>query len=359
MICPKCGNSLPEGAAFCPSCGSTLGDASAPQSSFQQPASQSPFQSTSQSQSPFQPQGQSQPPFQQSASQSPFQPQGQSQSPFQQQASSDFQQQSKGQSPFQPQSPSSFQSQGQSPFQQQAPSGFQASNPGGPNDPSSQSYYQPSGSGYFNDPAPKKKSKKPLIIGVVAGVVALIAIVLLVIFVVLPAFSGGSEGEKGGAPVTSEQKADGVHDSVDGIIDEMNDSTDKLIAGKFSTDAYDEWIDVIGDLAPKDAREAFIDGAGDETGIEELGVLLDYMDMEIVFDQGEELSSSELDDINDELADAGSSAEATSGYNVSMEMTATLLEDMNGFEAGETQSETQDESDLYIIEIDGSWYLWG
>ncbi len=358
MNCPKCGSSLSDGATFCPNCGSMLGGAPASQSPFQpqsdyqkqsrpgfQQQSQSPFQQQPQSQSPFQQQPQtgfqqqSQSPFQ-SQSQSPFQQQSQPRPDFQQQPQTGFQQQS--QSPFQSQPQSPFQQQSQSPFQQQPQPDFQSS-----------------GSSYYNYPAPKKKSKKPLIIGIAAGVVALIAIVLLVIFVVLPAFNGGSEGEKGGAPVTNEQEAGNVHDSVDSVIDEMNDSTDKLIAGEFSADAYDEWLDAFGDLAPEDAREAFIEDAGDDTGIEEFGAALEYMDLELVFDQGEELSSGELDDINAELADAGSSAEATSGYHVSLEVTATLLEDMNGHDAGETESQTQDESDLYVIEVDGSWYLWG
>ena len=359
MNCPKCGSSLSDGATFCPNCGSMLGGAPASQSPFQP---QSDYQKQSrpgfqqQSQSPFQQQPQSQSPFQQpqtgfqQQSKSPFEQQPQSQPPFQQQPQTGFQQQS--QSPFQSQSQSPFQQQSQPrpPFQQQPQTGFQQQ---------PQPDFQSSGSSYYNYPAPKKKSKKPLIIGIAAGVVALIAIVLLVIFVVLPAFNGGSEGEKGGAPVTNEQEAGNVHDSVDGIIDEMNDSTDKLIAGEFSADAYDEWLDAFGDLAPEDAREAFIEDAGDDTGIEEFGAALEYMDLELVFDQGEELSSSELDDINEELADAGSSAEATSGYHVSLEVTATLLEDMNGHDAGETESQTQDESDLYVIEVDGSWYLWG
>ena len=383
MNCPKCGSSLSDGATFCPNCGSMLGGAPASQSPFQpqsdyqkqsrpgfQQQSQSPFQQQPQSQSPFQQpqtgfQQQSKSPFQQQPqagfqqqsqagfqqqSQSPFGQQPQTQSPFQQQSQPrpGFQQQP--QTGFQQQSQSPFQSQPQSPFQQQSQSPFQQQ---------PQPDFQSSGSSYYNYPAPKKKSKKPLIIGIAAGVVALIAIVLLVIFVVLPAFNGGSEGEKGGAPVTNEQEAGNVHDSVDSVIDEMNDSTDKLIAGEFSADAYDEWLDAFGDLAPEDAREAFIEDAGDDTGIEEFGAALEYMDLELVFDQGEELSSGELDDINAELADAGSSAEATSGYHVSLEVTATLLEDMNGHDAGETESQTQDESDLYVIEVDGSWYLWG
>lgn len=375
MNCPKCGSSLSDGATFCPNCGSMLGGAPASQSPFQpqsdyqkqsrpgfQQQSQSPFQQQPQSQSPFQQpqtgfQQQSKSPFEQQSqagfqqqSQSPFGQQPQTQSPFQQQSQPrpGFQQQP--QTGFQQQSQSPFQSQPQSPFQQQSQSPFQQQ---------PQPDFQSSGSSYYNYPAPKKKSKKPLIIGIAAGVVALIAIVLLVIFVVLPAFNGGSEGEKGGAPVTNEQEAGNVHDSVDSVIDEMNDSTDKLIAGEFSADAYDEWLDAFGDLAPEDAREAFIEDAGDDTGIEEFGAALEYMDLELVFDQGEELSSGELDDINAELADAGSSAEATSGYHVSLEVTATLLEDMNGHDAGETESQTQDESDLYVIEVDGSWYLWG
>ena len=41
-----------------------------------------------------------------------------------------------------------------------------------------------------------------------------------------------------------------------------------------------------------------------------------------------------------------------------MDMTMTLLEDMNGYEAGETESQNQDESGIKAIEVDGAWYVW-
>ena len=110
------------------------------------------------------------------------------------------------------------------------------------------------------------------------------------------------------------------------------------------------------------SRSEFRDYMGEmfaSSGVDSFGALLDYVDMEVAFEVGDELSSSELDDLNSTFADdAGVDVEVTSGYHLSMEMTMTLLEDMNGYEAGETESQTQDVSGAYAIEIDGAWYVW-
>ena len=110
------------------------------------------------------------------------------------------------------------------------------------------------------------------------------------------------------------------------------------------------------------SRSEFRDYLGEmfaSSGVDSFGALLDYVDMEVAFEVGDELSSSELDDLNSTFSDdAGVDVEVTSGYHLSMEMTMTLLEDMNGYEAGETESQTQDVSGAYAIEIDGAWYVW-
>ena len=254
-----------------------------------------------------------------------------------------------------------------------------------PQQPSQQGYQQmpqPSYPGpapsYFGEPVPQKKSKTPLIIGIVAGVVALIAIALLVVFVVLPAVNGGSGDEKGDAPVANEQKVDeeepkGVHSSAEAIAEEMTRGFQGAIDDGFSSDSLSDWMDGVLDLMPEDVLEAALDESGmsrsefrdymgemfASSGVDSFGALLDYVDMEVAFEVGDELSSSELDDLNSTFSDdAGVDVEVTSGYHLSMEMTMTLLEDMNGYEAGETESQTQDVSGAYAIEIDGAWYVW-
>lgn len=189
--------------------------------------------------------------------------------------------------------------------------------------------------------------------------------------VVLPGCGGGGSSAPNGDSVESEVES--VHSSAENIADEVSSSFEDVIDNGFSADSIVDWTDSLIDLMPEEAIDAALEQSGmsrsefseklgdtfGSTGIDQLGALLDYIDMEITFEVGDELSSSELDDINTTFSeDVEADIEATSGYHLSMDMTMTVLEDVGGAEAGETESQTQDESGIYVIEIDDSWYVW-
>ena len=215
-----------------------------------------------------------------------------------------------------------------------------------------------------------KKSKTPLIIGIVAGVVVLVAAVLVTIFLVLPALSGGSDAKKDSGP---KAPAD-VHASADAVAEELTSGVDDLISDGFSANALAGGMDRLLELVPEDASDALLDEVGlsrddlregldDVTnsmmGLGDVSLILDYFDIEMTFEVGDEMSERELDEVNDTFAEIGADdVEATSGYQLSAEMSMTALEDMYGIDEGDTESESVDETGIYAIEVDGSWYVW-
>lgn len=201
---------------------------------------------------------------------------------------------------------------------------------------------------------------------------AAVASLALCAAVALPG-CGGVLGFNSSDDTPGQEEVGGVHSSAESIADEVTSGFEAVVDDGFSSDSTSDWVDGLLDLMPEDVLEAALDQSGmsrsefrdylgqmfASTGVDSLGALLDYVDMEVTFEVGDELSSSEIDDINSTFSDdAGVDVEVTSGYHLSMDMTMTLLEDMNGYEAGETESQTQDESGIKAIEVDGAWYVW-
>ena len=204
--------------------------------------------------------------------------------------------------------------------------------------------------------------------------VAAVATLALCSVVMLPGCGGTQQPS---APATGgeqeeQPQVDPVHSSAESIAAEVTESFAPVVDAGFSSDAVNEWMGGILDLMPPDlidaaleesgmSRSEFSDYMGDmfsSSGVESLGPVLEYMDMDIVFSVGEAMDASDIDEINDLLDDAGVGSEVSSGYKLSMEITAMLLEDMGGMAAGESQTQSQDESGFAAIEIDGAWYVW-
>ena len=147
-ICPNCGNPVADGQAFCANCGAaqnmqtTIPEQPPVQPAYEQPPVQNTYEQPQQPQQPQQPYGQPQQPYGQ-----PQQPYGQPQQPY-----------------GQPQQPY-----------------------GQPQQPYGQPYGQP----YAPAQQPKKKSKKGLIIGIIAAV-------LVIILVASCGGGGGGGGSTGG-----------------------------------------------------------------------------------------------------------------------------------------------------------------
>lgn len=189
-------------------------------------------------------------------------------------------------------------------------------------------------------------------IGVLAvGVVAIVAIVLAVTGV----FGGGKRGS-----------AESVADSVESV---YND----LLSSDLDSDAWARFSNGLVDLMHDDAVRAGMEQMGydseEEFGEDLGGALgsamsyasgaLDMVDLSIEVEVGDHMSASEISSMNDNLDYMGLDFEIDDAYELDASITATLLEDYGGYEAGETQSQDMGSTGLSAVEIDGSWYLWG
>lgn len=189
-------------------------------------------------------------------------------------------------------------------------------------------------------------------IGVLAvGVVAIVAIVLAVTGV----FGGGKRGS-----------AESVADSVESVYRD-------LLSSDLDSDAWARFSNGLVDLMHDDAVRAGMEQMGydseEEFGEDLGGALgsamsyasgaLDMVDLSIEVEVGDHMSASEISSMNDNLDYMGLDFEIEDAYELDASITATLLEDYGGYEAGETQSQDMGSTGLSAVEIDGSWYLWG
>lgn len=219
----------------------------------------------------------------------------------------------------------------------------------------------------FPGPTPEK-SKKPLVIGIIVGAIALAAVVLAVFLLVIPGLSTGSEE----SPDVKAQV--NVHESAEAVCDELTRGANDLIADGVGPDALEDGLDLLVELVPEEAavyvskvgssHESLIEGLDRATvqmmGYSNVFALLEYVDVEVSFEVGAELGHSELTRINNYFFRIGAGGvEATAGYRLDVELSVTALEDTGSYEKGESYSETPDDTGIYAIEVNGSWYVWG
>ena len=190
-------------------------------------------------------------------------------------------------------------------------------------------------------PPQKSKGKTGLIVALVAAV----AVVALAIWGIVSCVGGGGHG-------SAQAVADGVNSAVNTVID-----------GDFSADAIQKGMNGLIDLMPQEAvdhelaeqgmtrddlRDEMSSALGDP---DELSSVASLADIEFSATVGAPLDSDELADVNEGLADSGMSANVTEGNHISYSMEISAL--------GQSDSQDMEESGLYAINIDGSWYLWG
>ena len=190
-------------------------------------------------------------------------------------------------------------------------------------------------------PPQKSKGKTGLIVALVAAV----AVVALAIWGIVSCVGGGGHG-------SAQAVADGVNSAVNTVID-----------GDFSADAIQKGMNGLIDLMPQEAVENSLAQQGmtredldDEMSTmlgsaDQLSAVASLADIKFSTSVGAPLDSDELASVNEDLAEAGMSANVTEGNHISFSIEASAL--------GQTQSQDMDESGLYAINIDGSWYLWG
>ena len=212
-------------------------------------------------------------------------------------------------------------------------------------------------------PPQKPKSKTGLIVAIV--VVAVVVVVGLAVWgiVSLVGTQNSSQTVTEGSLGSAQMVPDGPHSSAQKVADGVDSAMDTIIDGDFSADATQRGMDDLVDLMPQEAvdhelaeqgmtrddlRDEMSSALGDP---DELSSVASLADIEFSATVGAPLDSDELADVNEELAEAGMSANVTDGNHISYSMEISAL--------GQSDSQDMEESGLYAINIDGSWYLWG
>ncbi len=191
--------------------------------------------------------------------------------------------------------------------------------------------------------APQKSKGK---VGLIVAAVAAVVVVALAIWgVVSCAGRGGGRG------------------SAQSIADGVTASYNTMIEGNFSADSMQKGVNDLIDLMPQQAVEYSLNEQGitreelNETmmttfeGIEDYTSLTSLVDFKFQASVGAPLSGVELADVNERLNAAGMNVNVTEGNHISYVMT------MDAF--GQQSDQSLDESGLYAINVNGSWYLWG
>ena len=224
---------------------------------------------------------------------------------------------------------------------------------------------QPGGA-YYQGTAPQqgpvmpatKPAKRPfhvtrgMTIGILAvGVVAIVAIVLAVTGV----FGGGGHG-------SAQAVADGVESAFTDLLESDLEGDDwerfgLAIVGLMPEEAVEVSIDEQG----YDSREDFAEYIGESMGssLSYASTYLDMVDLSFEIEVGSRLDSDEIDSMNDSLDALGVDLEVEEAYELEGSITATLLEDFGGYEAGESESSDMGYIGMCAVKIGGSWYLWG
>lgn len=223
---------------------------------------------------------------------------------------------------------------------------------------------QPGGA-YYQGTAPQQgpvmpavqPAKRPfhvtrgMTIGILAvGVVAIVAIVLAL---------GGIFG--------------GGHGSAQSIADSVESAFTDLIASDLEGDDWERFgLDIVSlmpeeaveasiDMQGYDSREDFAEYMGESMGssLSYARTYLDMVDLSFEIEVGGRLDSDEIDSMNDSLDGLGVDLEVEEAYELEGSITATLLEDFGGYEAGESESSDMGYIGMCAVKIGGSWYLWG
>lgn len=190
--------------------------------------------------------------------------------------------------------------------------------------------------------APQKSKGK---VGLIVAAVAAVAVIALAIWGVVSCVGGGGRG------------------SAQSIADGVSASFNTMIEGNFSADSMQEGVSDLIDLMPQEAVEYSLNEQGitreelSETmmtmfeGIEDYTSLTSLIDIKFQASVGAPLAGDELADVNERLNAAGMNVNVTEGNHISYVMT------MDAF--GQQSDQSLDESGMYAININGSWYLWG
>lgn len=196
---------------------------------------------------------------------------------------------------------------------------------------------------------------KKIIIG--AGVVAVIVVIAIIVGIV--SCASGFKGAK----------------TPSDFCVSLNKSMEKVIKDGFSENSAKKFAkDLINMMPPgyvdaycksnnisKDTLDKQIESATGSLGSlgPSLSPYLKSLDIKWTFSATKELSSSTISSINAQFNKVGYTKYATSGYYLSMDLSMTAKEAIPAanLKAGQTRSQTGMSTGMYVIQVDGKWYL--
>ena len=203
----------------------------------------------------------------------------------------------------------------------------------------------------WNGPAPKKGLGKGAVVGIVAGVGVLVLALAALLFFTFCGARGNATPEA--------------------VCDQLTEATQRVFDEGMDASATEDYINRYIDLSHPDVVSAMMayegyasrddlaeDISGVSSGLSALGGLMDYVELDLDLYPGPALDEDDLYDINSRLDSLGLDIQADAGYEIDMDITMTLLEDLYGTPAGTTESQTAGDTDASVIRIDGSWYFW-
>lgn len=197
--------------------------------------------------------------------------------------------------------------------------------------------------------AASKKSSIKIAVGVV-----IIVVIVVVVLALSGLFSRG-------------------YSSSDQLAEKMTTAYQNMADEEFSESSLVTAVDTILDCMPQEALDAVLEQSGslsrDElieeldfssiaSGLSSLSSYLDSIDIVILASPGATLDTDEIDSINEQFDEIGLDLTVQNAQHLSLTITITAIEDLGTLSAGDSTSQTLDESGIELVEIDGSWYMW-
>ena len=223
--------------------------------------------------------------------------------------------------------------------------------------PAPQPASQPTTPPDFNQPvsypAPPAKKSFHVTRGMTIGIlVAAVVAIAVIIFAVTGLFRGAGAN------------------SPEGVADRIESMYENLLSSDFDEAAFTDLGNDMFDLLPPQMVDDAVESSGygsRQEAAEAIGEsygyaftyvdgLTDYFEFTVDIELGDEIDDYQLDSVNYALEEYG--LEATRGYLLDGEMTATLTQDYMGMEAGWSDTTDMGSTGIGIVEIDGSWYMW-
>ena len=218
---------------------------------------------------------------------------------------------------------------------------------------------------YASQGSASKRSHKTLI-GVAAAMVVATAVIVGVVIAVGGLAGGGHEGISpvGGGHRSPEEICKSAEDQVNKLYSsEMSDSDVRAYGNALFDEMHPQLMTALEKrmgLTREEMLDKLVDSTGESSQVNAaLNELKDVCTAEAHVELGDRADSDDLDNFNDDLAEAGVEARVDDMYDLDISYEYVYIVDYAGVNAGDTR--TQDLGNftgMKAVHLDGSWYLW-